>query len=68
MMEISVSKEVLPSKKLKRRNFTSKNIKERKNVKNEQLRIASDDVPLNSELGSKNASGWSSPKGFKNCF
>ena len=24
--------------------------------------------PFNSELGSKNARSWSSPKGFKNCF
>ena len=42
--------------------------KKEKNLKTEQLRIASGDVPFNSELGSKNASGWSSSKGVKNCF
>ena len=42
--------------------------KKEKNLKNEQLRIASGDVSFNSELGSKNASAWSSSKGFKNCF
>ena len=38
-----------------------------KNLKNKKLRIASSDhLILNSEV--KNASGSSSPKGFKNCF
>ena len=33
------------------------------------MRIASGDHAfLNSGHGSKNASGWSSPKGFKSCF
>ena len=48
MMESSVSKEVLLSEKLQRRNCPSKkNLK--KIVKNEQLRIASGEI-LNSEV------------------
>ena len=45
--------------------FRRKIYKEKKILKNEQLRIASGD---HINLGSKNASVWSSPKGFKNCF
>ena len=41
--------------------------KKKKKLKNEKLRIASGDH-FNSELESKNASRWSSPKSFKNCL
>ena len=43
IMEISVSKQVLLSEVLKRRNCPSKNIKRKNILKNEQLRIGSGD-------------------------
>ena len=55
------------SEKPKRWNCPSKNIKTKKNP---EKRATENRVgrPFNSELGSKNASLWSSAKGFKNCF
>ena len=42
--------------------------KRKKNPETRATERESRRVTINSELGSKNASGWSSPKGFKNCF
>ena len=55
------------SEKLKGRNCPSKYIKRKKNPEKRatEYRVG---WPFNSALGSKNASSWSSPKGFKNCF
>ena len=54
-------------KSLKGKIVLSKNIK-RKKTPEKQATENRFGWPFNSELGSKKASGWSSPKGFKNCF
>ena len=54
----------LALEKLQRRNCPSKKIFK----KNREKRATENRVGWNSELGSRNASGWSSPKAFKNCL
>ena len=61
---------MLPEK-LKRRNCPSKKYTGNWKEKNPENQATEDHVGwsfLNSGLGSENASGWSSPKGFKSCF
>ena len=67
MMEILAPEQVLLSEKLKRRNCQSKNIKRKKSPKKQATENRAR-RPFNSELGSKNAPGWSSPKGLKKLF